>query len=116
MLNVADVVCFVCFSCPSASPEFEGRGAELLNLELAQTLERMMKNSSAIDLKSLCLIPKLQCWVVYVDVLVLIFSILYHPTTFVVDSILLYLSCWTLMETYSMPFRLEQELLCSIPS
>lgn len=65
------IIKFYVECCPSASPEFEGRGAELLNLELAQSLERMMKNSSALDLKSLCIIPKLQCWIIYVDVLVL---------------------------------------------
>lgn len=57
--------------CPSASPEFEGRGAEYLNVETAQLLERVMNNESVVDLKKLCIIPRVQCWVIFVDVLVL---------------------------------------------
>jgi exosome complex component RRP42 len=58
-------------SCPSASPEFEGRGAEELNIELARVIERVLTAPSALDMKSLCLIPGKQCWVLYIDVMVL---------------------------------------------
>jgi exosome complex component RRP42 len=57
--------------CPSASPEFEGRGAEDLNLELAQAMENLMKHPGALDLKSLCLAPGQLCWIIFVDVLIL---------------------------------------------
>lgn len=56
---------------PSASPEFEGRGAEELNATLAATLSNLIRNSFAIDWKSLCITPGRQCWIVYVDCLVL---------------------------------------------
>jgi exosome complex component RRP42 len=56
---------------PSASPEFEGRGAEELNATLAATLSNLIRNSFAIDWKSLCISPGKQCWIVYVDCLVL---------------------------------------------
>jgi len=54
---------------PSASLRFEGRGADTLNVQLTTGLERMLRR--AIDVKSLCIVPKLQCWVVYVDATVL---------------------------------------------
>jgi len=57
--------------CPSASPEFEGRGASELNTELAAVIQRSLESSSGINLESLCLIPGKQCWIVYVDALVL---------------------------------------------
>eukprot|EP01126_Amoeba_proteus_P055967 TRINITY_DN697_c0_g1_i5.p1 TRINITY_DN697_c0_g1~~TRINITY_DN697_c0_g1_i5.p1 ORF type:complete len:289 (+),score=73.39 TRINITY_DN697_c0_g1_i5:86-952(+) len=57
--------------CPSASPEFEGRGGDALNLELARLLERYLNLPTTLDLKALCLVPYKQCWVIYVDALVL---------------------------------------------
>jgi len=57
--------------CPSASPEFEGRGAEELNTELARVLERLLQTESAIDLTKLCIIPGKVCWILYVDAMVL---------------------------------------------
>jgi len=57
--------------CPSASPEFEGRGAEELNIELSRVIERLLTESKAIDMKKLCLVPGRQCWVIYIDALVL---------------------------------------------
>jgi len=57
--------------CPSASPEFEGSGAEYMNIELSRVIERLLTESYSIDLKSLCLIPGRQCWVIYIDALVL---------------------------------------------
>jgi hypothetical protein len=54
-------------SCPSASAEFEGRGAEELNNELARSIEHMLSNANALDLASLCLVPGRLCWIVYID-------------------------------------------------
>jgi hypothetical protein len=38
-------------SCPSASPEYEGRGGSSLNLELGRMLERSLSLPSVLDLK-----------------------------------------------------------------
>jgi len=56
---------------PSASPEFEGRGAEELNATLAAALNNLIRNSFAIDWRTLCITPGKQCWIAYVDCLVL---------------------------------------------
>ncbi|CAH3193225.1 unnamed protein product [Porites evermanni] len=55
----------------NASPEFEGRGGDELGAMLAKTLERAYNHKSAIDLHSLCILPGKQCWVLYIDALVL---------------------------------------------
>jgi len=57
-------------SSPSASPEFEGRGAETVNATLSATLRTILSNPLAMDWKSLA-ISATQCWVVYVDCIVL---------------------------------------------
>jgi len=57
--------------CTSASPEFEGRGSEFLNNELARYLERIIKSSHSFDLKQLSIIPGKLCWILYVDAMVL---------------------------------------------
>jgi len=57
--------------CPSASPEFEGKGGDALNLELARVLERILNNNSSIDLKKLCILPGKLCWILYADAMVL---------------------------------------------
>lgn len=57
--------------CPSASPEFEGRGAEELNVQLARFTESILHSASALNLSALSLIPGRQCWALYVDVMVL---------------------------------------------
>jgi len=57
--------------CPSASPEFEGRGGDELNLELARTMERYLNAEATLNLQTLCLVPGKHCWVIYVDALVL---------------------------------------------
>ncbi|KAG0356175.1 Exosome complex component RRP42 [Podila minutissima] len=66
---------------PSASQQFEGRGADDLNNELTQMMTRILSNTSAtsssassaagINLSKLCIIPGQQCWILYVDALVL---------------------------------------------
>eukprot|EP01117_Protostelium_nocturnum_P009149 TRINITY_DN3275_c0_g1_i2.p1 TRINITY_DN3275_c0_g1~~TRINITY_DN3275_c0_g1_i2.p1 ORF type:complete len:289 (+),score=117.75 TRINITY_DN3275_c0_g1_i2:201-1067(+) len=57
--------------CPSASPEFEGRGAESLNNELTLVIERIVKDNSALDLSQLCILSGKVVWNVYIDVMVL---------------------------------------------
>ncbi|KAJ2613458.1 hypothetical protein H4S08_002192 [Coemansia sp. RSA 1365] len=65
------IVCNVECS-PSAAQEFEGRGAEELNVELTQLLDRILNGpQSGIDLAKLCIIPKQDYWVLHVDALVL---------------------------------------------
>lgn len=53
-----------------ASPKFEGREGEGLGQYLAYRLSKLYENSDCIDLKSLCIIPGQQCWILYVDALV----------------------------------------------
>lgn len=55
----------------NASPAFEGRGGEELGSMLANTLQRSYNHKSAVDLRSLCIWPGKQCWVLYIDALVL---------------------------------------------
>lgn len=69
------------YSAPSASQQFEGRGADDLNNELTQMMTRILSNTPAIsssassaagiNLSKLCIIPGQQCWILYVDALVL---------------------------------------------
>ncbi|KAF9919042.1 Exosome complex component RRP42 [Lobosporangium transversale] len=70
---------------PSASQQFEGRGADDLNNELTQMMSRFLcsnntaisslsptcSGSGGIDLSKLCIIPGQQCWILFVDALVL---------------------------------------------
>lgn len=53
-----------------ATPQFEGRGGEGLALEVCSALRRAYEHSNCLDMKSLCVIPGQQCWVLYVDILV----------------------------------------------
>ncbi|ORX66874.1 hypothetical protein DL89DRAFT_275807 [Linderina pennispora] len=63
------IVCSVECS-PSAAQEFEGRGAEDLNVELTQLLDRILNGpQSGIDLQKLCIIPKQAYWGSIVDTL-----------------------------------------------
>ncbi|ESO95083.1 hypothetical protein LOTGIDRAFT_188948 [Lottia gigantea] len=55
----------------NATPQFEGRGGEELATEISNVLTRAYSNSTSLDLKSLCIIPKQQCWILYIDVLFL---------------------------------------------
>jgi exosome complex component RRP42 len=56
---------------PSASPEFEGRGGEELNAVLSAMLRNLLHNAQTVEWTSLCITPGKQCWIVYVDCLVL---------------------------------------------
>lgn len=54
-----------------AGPIFERRGGELLGQRLAEHLEEAYSSASCVDRKSLSVIPGEQCWVLYVDALML---------------------------------------------
>uniref|UniRef100_S4RYT0 Exosome component 7 n=1 Tax=Petromyzon marinus TaxID=7757 RepID=S4RYT0_PETMA len=58
-------------SSANATPEFEGRGGEDLSLEISSALQRSFAHAGCLDLRSLCILPRQQCWVLYVDVLLL---------------------------------------------
>ncbi|KAI7854002.1 ribosomal protein S5 domain 2-type protein [Circinella umbellata] len=65
------IVCNVECS-PSASQQFEGHGADELNNTLTLALERFLCGpQSGLDLAKLCIIPGRQCWVIYVDAMVM---------------------------------------------
>ncbi|KAJ2723074.1 hypothetical protein GGI07_002901 [Coemansia sp. Benny D115] len=69
--NSGAIVCNVECS-PSAAQEFEGRGADELNVELTQLLDRIFDGpQSGMDLQKLCIIPRQAYWVLHVDALVL---------------------------------------------
>lgn len=55
----------------NATPEFEGRGGEELANEIRTTLEAAYRSRRAFDLRKLCILPRQQCWKLYVDVLIL---------------------------------------------
>lgn len=56
---------------PSASLEFEGRGADEMNAVLSAMLRNLLQNARTLDWRSLCISEGKQCWIVYVDCLVL---------------------------------------------
>lgn len=58
-------------SSPSASQQFEGHGADDLNNELTQALQRVLGGPQCgINLEQLCIIQGQQCWIVYIDAMV----------------------------------------------
>ncbi|CDS08381.1 hypothetical protein LRAMOSA02329 [Lichtheimia ramosa] len=65
------IVCNVECS-PSASQQFEGRGADDLNTALTLSLDRLFNGpQNGLDLSKLCIVPGQQCWVIYVDAMVM---------------------------------------------
>lgn len=65
-------------SSPSASQQFEGRGADDINNQLTLSMDRLFNGpQSGIDVSSLCIIPGQQCWVIYIDAMVRYLMILY---------------------------------------
>ena len=52
----------------NATPEFEGRGGQALADSLSSTLGRAY---NTFDTRCLCLLKGSQCWVLYVDILIL---------------------------------------------
>ena len=65
----------LCFSSANAAPEFEGRGGEELAAQISSTLAQAFNNHKCLDLTTLCVIPRQQCWVLYVDILVRMINI-----------------------------------------
>ncbi len=51
--------------------DFEGRGGEELAIEISNFLKITYSSPFSFDLKSLCILPKHQCWKLYVDILIL---------------------------------------------
>lgn len=56
---------------PNATPQFQGRGGDDLSAIIKSLLTRAYKNRLAVNLEKLCVIPKRNCWALYVDVLIL---------------------------------------------
>lgn len=56
---------------PSASADYQGYGAQDLNVQLTSSLERMLTSSGTIDLQQLCIVSGKQCWTLYIDALIL---------------------------------------------
>ncbi|ORX60494.1 hypothetical protein DM01DRAFT_1300281 [Hesseltinella vesiculosa] len=69
--NVGRILCNV--ECaPSASQQFEGRGADDLNNTLTQALDRIYNGpQGGFDLEKLCIIPGQSCWLIYIDAMVM---------------------------------------------
>ncbi|XP_052815439.1 exosome complex component RRP42-like [Mya arenaria] len=55
----------------NATPEFEGRGGEELATEISSMLARAYQCPSCLDMRQLSVVQGKQCWVIYVDVLLL---------------------------------------------
>ncbi|KAK3085656.1 hypothetical protein FSP39_006759 [Pinctada imbricata] len=55
----------------NAAPEFEGRGGEELATEISNMLARAYDCPRCLDLHKLSIIPGQQCWVLYIDILLL---------------------------------------------
>nr|SVE93245.1 EOG090X0CWA [Moina brachiata] len=55
----------------NATPEFEGRGGEDLANQISQFLQRAYASIDTLNLSELCVIPGLQCWILYIDILIL---------------------------------------------
>ncbi|CAJ0830860.1 12928_t:CDS:10, partial [Entrophospora sp. SA101] len=78
-------------SSPIASQQFAGKGAEDINNELTQTIERVFNGpQGGINLEKLCIIPGQQCWVVYIDALVLDYAGNILDTIFITTRAALY--------------------------
>lgn len=55
----------------NATPEFEGKGGEDLATEISNFLSTSFNSGLSFDLKSLCILKEIQCWKLYVDILIL---------------------------------------------
>ncbi|XP_034245891.1 exosome complex component RRP42 [Thrips palmi] len=55
----------------NATPVFEGKGGEELATEISNFLASSFASSMSFDLKTLCIIKGVQCWKLYVDILIL---------------------------------------------
>ena len=68
-LNLSAFLTF-CSSSANATPEFEGKGGEDLATEISNFLSSSYDSSQAFDLRSLSILEGVQCWKLYVDILV----------------------------------------------
>lgn len=55
----------------NADPEFEGRGGEDIAADISMILSQAYSGPRCLDLKSLCIIPGKQVWILYIDVVIL---------------------------------------------
>lgn len=55
----------------NATPDFEGRGGENLATEISQALARAYHSAHVFDRRQLGVLAGQQCWVLYVDILIL---------------------------------------------
>lgn len=69
-INVKYYILIVFPSSANASPEFEGKGGDVLATEISNVLSMAYQTPDALDLKQLCIIPHKKCWKMYVDILV----------------------------------------------
>lgn len=56
---------------PIASPEFEAGPPDEDAIELARVVDRGIRESKAIDMEKLCIIPEEKVWIVFVDIHIL---------------------------------------------
>jgi len=56
---------------PLASPSFEPGPPNEVGIELARLVDRGVRESKAIDLEALCIVPGKQVWIIFIDVHVL---------------------------------------------
>lgn len=56
---------------PLASPTFEPGPPNEVGIELARVVDRGVRESKAIDLEALCIVPGKQVWIIFIDVHIL---------------------------------------------
>lgn len=56
---------------PLASPEFEPGPPNEVGIELARVVDRGVRESKAVDLDALCVVPGKQVWIIFIDVHIL---------------------------------------------
>jgi exosome complex component RRP42 len=56
---------------PLASPSFEPGPPNEVGIELARVVDRGVRESKAVDLEALCVVPGKQVWIIFIDVHIL---------------------------------------------
>ncbi len=56
---------------PLASPTFEPGPPNEIGIELARVVDRGVRESKAVDLEALCIVPGKQVWIIFIDVHIL---------------------------------------------
>ncbi len=56
---------------PLASPSFEPGPPNEMGIELARLVDRGVRESKAVDLEALCIVPGKQVWIIFIDVHIL---------------------------------------------